>query len=73
MGCDFVTSPCLVGGGNGRDGSIPSYSKVSGLGCVIVLGDVSFLAIGKFLTHLVLLRFLVATALNIGILLQQSF
>ena len=27
VGCDFVSSPCLVGGGNGRDGSIPSYSK----------------------------------------------
>ena len=33
VGCDFVTSPCLVGGGNGRDGSLPSYSKVSGMGC----------------------------------------
>ena len=27
VGCDFVSSPCLVGGGNGRDGSIPSYAK----------------------------------------------
>ena len=26
-GCDFVSSPCLVGGGDGRDGSIPSYAK----------------------------------------------
>ena len=27
VGCDFVNSPCLVGGGNGRDGSLPSYAK----------------------------------------------
>jgi hypothetical protein len=27
VGCDFINSPCLVGGGNGRDGIIPSYSK----------------------------------------------
>jgi hypothetical protein len=27
VGCDFVSSPCLVGGGNGRDGSVPSYGK----------------------------------------------
>ena len=39
MGCDFVSSPCLVGGGNGRDGSIPSYAqgyfcnKASSRGC----------------------------------------
>lgn len=72
VGCDFVTSPCLVGGGNGRDGSIPSYSKVSGLGFVIVLGDVSFLAIGKFLTHLVLLRFLVAPHLIKGFFCNKA-
>ncbi|KAL7469167.1 hypothetical protein ACHAXS_009429 [Conticribra weissflogii] len=27
VGCDFVSSPCLVGGGNGRDGTLPSYSR----------------------------------------------
>lgn len=27
VGCDFVSSPCLVGGGNRRDGSVPSYAK----------------------------------------------
>jgi len=27
VGCDFVSSPCLVGGGNNRDGSVPSYAK----------------------------------------------
>lgn len=27
VGCNFVSSPCLVGGGNGRDGSVPSYAK----------------------------------------------
>jgi len=27
VGCDFVSSPCLVGGGNSRDGSVPSYAK----------------------------------------------
>lgn len=39
VGCDFVSSPCLVGGGNGRDGSVPSYAqgyfcnKASSRGC----------------------------------------
>mmetsp|Transcript_6734 Transcript_6734/g.15581 ORF Transcript_6734/g.15581 Transcript_6734/m.15581 type:complete len:972 (+) Transcript_6734:97-3012(+) len=39
VGCDFVSQPCLVGGGNGRDGSLPSYSrgffcnKASSRGC----------------------------------------
>lgn len=27
VGCPFVSSPCLVGGGNGRDGAVPSYGK----------------------------------------------
>lgn len=41
VGCDFVTSPCLVGGGNGRDGSLPSYSKVSGMWMCGLSWDVS--------------------------------
>jgi len=27
VGCDFVSSPCLVGGGKDHDGALPSYAK----------------------------------------------
>ena len=50
VGCDFVTSPCLVGGGNGRDDSLPSYSKVNGLG--VGCWGYSFLANRKIPSHI---------------------